>query len=178
MGNPTSFAFLNLQSIFSVMWADPRFYVTATYVITVPMILLWLWTAAKGVATRRSVYAGLAAGSLLSLLPVYHRLYDVRLVLLMFPAAILLWGARDRMKWLAMGGALMMTGLSLNRLQQFLQNHRYITYTGPMWARLAGRPYPFVTLAVAAVFLWMYVRVAREDRMQGQMESSAADCNG
>lgn len=175
IGDPTSFAFLNLQSDFSVIWGNPQFYATATYVITLPMIVLWLWTAAKGVLARRTVLVGLACGTLLSLLPVYHRLYDVRLVLLMFPAAVLLWVERDGRGWLAMGGALVMTVVSLNWLLHFLQAHRDIPYTEPLWVRLAGRPYPFVTLAVAVVFLWMYVGVAREDRLKAEPGAAKAD---
>lgn len=175
IGNPTSFAFLNLQSVLSVIWANPRFYGTATYAITLPMIGLWLWTAAKGVLARRTVLVGLASGALLSLLPVYHRPYDVRLLLLMFPAVVLLWAERDRRGWLAMGGALVMTAVSLNWLLHFLQVHRDTMYAGPLWMRLAGRPYPFVTLAVAMVFLWMYVRVAREDGLKAEPGAAKAD---
>ncbi len=165
IGNPTSYAYLNLQAIFSVIWDNPRFYVTVSYLIAAPMILLWMLTTARSVPSRRTIYVGLAAGAFLSLLPVYHRFYDGRLLLLMFPAAFLLWKEGGRLGRLALGCVTVMTAVLLNPLLNYLQWHRSTIYSGPLWLRLAGRPYPFVTLAIAGIFLWMYVQVVRKSRV-------------
>ena len=90
ISDPASYAYWNLQAVLAVVWDKPLFYNFTTYAITAPMIGLWMWKATKSRPTRRTMYLGLAAGVLLSLLPVYHRPYDVRLVLLMFPAGMLL----------------------------------------------------------------------------------------
>lgn len=161
ISNPTSYSYLNLQCIFAMVWSHPRIYNLVSYAIAGPMIALWLWVTVKSAPTRRMTLLGLASGTLLSLLAVYHRIYDGRLLLLMFPAAMLLWAERGRRGWLAVGCVAGVTVVLLNALYHFLRVRGDAIYAGPLWMQLAGRPYPFVMLAVAAAYLWIYVREAQ-----------------
>jgi len=178
ISNPTSYAYLNLQGIFAIVWGNPRFYNLMTYAIAGPMIAFWMWVAVKSSPTLETTYLGLASGVLLSLLPVYHRSYDVTVALLVFPAVMLLWAERSRKGWLAVGCVVGLTVLSVNRLLHYLRVRGDEIYAGPLWLRLAGRPYPFVTLAVAGVLLWMYVRAVRDGReVAAKKESGLAAAN-
>lgn len=173
INNPASFAYLNLQAIFAMVWGNPWFYELVTYAIAGPMILLWMWITVKSAPTRRMTYLGLATGVLLSLLPIYQMPYEVRLLLLIFPAAMLVWASRGRKGWLALGCVVGLTLISVNRLRHFLGAHGDAIYRGPLWLQLAGRPYAFVVLALAAIFLWTYVEAAQGTRAGVKEEDGA-----
>ena len=163
IGNDTSYKFLNLQALFSVIRDDPSFYVPLSYAIAGSMLLLWMVVSARRTASRKVTYVALAAGSALTMLPVYHRIYDWRLLLLMFPAVMLMWRQRDRARWRAMGSLAVMTGISMNPMIHFLQVVQRFTRQGPIWLEMTGRPYCVMALLVAIVWLWMYVQAARQE---------------
>ncbi|MGC8550193.1 MAG: hypothetical protein ACP5M4_10885 [Acidobacteriaceae bacterium] len=170
IGNDTSYQFLNLQAIFSVIRDDPRFYGPISYGISGLLLLPWIVKSARRTASRRAVYVALATGAALTMLPVYHRIYDWRLLLLMFPAVSLLWAQRDRHRWVAMGSLLVVTGVSVNHFTTFLRRLQVHTLPGPLWMQMAGRPYCLLALAVAVVWLWVQLTPAGAE--QGSLEPS------
>jgi hypothetical protein len=88
--NPQADAIENLQAVFSVMKDTPRFYSTAAYVTAGVLFLTWLYGAIGMGESHERHLLSISFLACLTLLPIYHRQYDSRLLLLVFPAIALL----------------------------------------------------------------------------------------
>jgi hypothetical protein len=91
IGNLAVGMIVSLQSIVSFFWDDPHIYNPATYLLTVPPILIWCVITVRARLSEEGRWLGIASMSALSLLPIYHRQYDVKLLLLTIPACAVLW---------------------------------------------------------------------------------------
>ncbi|MBV8115065.1 MAG: hypothetical protein JO300_10010 [Silvibacterium sp.] len=84
--------FANLQAITSIFFADPKMFNLAAYVIFLialaVFIVATLKTDVNADSDRQIHYAAIASLSAISLLPVYHRVYDARVLLLAIPAIV------------------------------------------------------------------------------------------
>jgi hypothetical protein len=175
---------MNLQTAVSVLVDDPRIYNPVTYLLCVPLLLIWMYTALQTRASPASAKLALAAIAALSMLPIYHRQHDTRLLLLVFPAFAMLWEEGGITAWLA----LLVTGLGTvftsNITVQLLA-----TYTAGMRASVAGfpgkimtillcRPAPLVLLAMGILFLWTYVRRASAESHAHAESSPRNDAPG
>ena len=79
-----------LQPLLSVFRDDPAFYNKAAEGIGVVLLAMWLIPVLRMPQSRERDYLALAAVVCISLLPIYHREYDTRILLLTFPAFALL----------------------------------------------------------------------------------------
>ena len=85
---------INLQTVFSVFRDDPGFYNPITYVL--------FWSALDYMdcpylaprLTETIAWFALAPMTALSMLPIYHRVYDAKLLLLAIPACCILGNGR------------------------------------------------------------------------------------
>ena len=93
---------VNLQAIFSVFRDDPRFYNPASYLVCAPLLLIWGLVVLRSRPSRLRAWLALAAIAPLSMLPVYHHLYDAKLLLLTLPACAMLWAERGWLGKLAL----------------------------------------------------------------------------
>ena len=91
----------NLQALFSMLRDDPHFYNIATYVVCAPLLLIWILVARLGGRKQDNIWFGLAIASSLSMLPVYHRIYDAKLLLLTIPACTV-WVHNKLLRWFAL----------------------------------------------------------------------------
>ncbi len=104
---PTSLAFryadvvISLQSIFSVFRDDPGFYNLASYLTCGVLLLIGAVRILRSRFSESNAWFALAAISALSVLPVYHRLHDAKLLLLTIPACAMLWREGSRVRWVA-----------------------------------------------------------------------------
>ncbi len=92
----------NLQAVTSFFWPDPQTYNWAAYLIFAPCFLAWTVVTLRKKMTEESSWFALAAIACFSLLPVYHRQYDAKLILLAVPGCALLWSRRGWLAWLAL----------------------------------------------------------------------------
>jgi len=154
----------NLQAVFSVFRDDPRFYNWATYLVCAPLLLMWIYVTLRSRVSVATVRLGLASIAVLSLLPIYHREYDAKLLLLTVPACTMLW---------AEGGLIGRVALSLN-MAGFVLNgdlpqavlvgllyHPHTSATGtPVQISAAGLafPAPLILVLMAIFYLWVYIR--------------------
>jgi hypothetical protein len=86
----------HLQTVFAVFNQDPKFYEIASWA-TAGLLLFGFAVAylpRKDAADSQAL--ALAAAACFTLMPVYHRLYDAKLLLLSVPAIVLLWN-RNRL---------------------------------------------------------------------------------
>ena len=159
----------NLQAVFSVLRDDPRFYNLATYLVCAPLLLMWIYATLRSRVSIATVRLGLASIAALSLLPIYHREYDAKLLLLTVPACAMLW---------AEGGLIGRVALALNTAGFVLSGdlpqavlvgllyHPHSSATGTsaqVSAAGLAFPAPLILLLMAVFYLWVYTRHANPD---------------
>lgn len=146
---------ISLQSVASRISDNPRFYNTVAYLVCGMLLLPWAWKTLRSRWSLRMACFALAAVVPLSMLPVYHRCYDARLVLLTIPACALLWAERGRVGWLAL--ALTMMAIALTGDLLWIAVFELMRYSGPAIA-LAAYPAPLVLLVLGIFYLWVYLK--------------------
>jgi hypothetical protein len=169
-------AIASLQAVFSLVRDVPRFYNLAAYAVFVPLFLAWLYGVVRPVREPQRFLAGgagfsagaasfsaiaarnlmaLAAAAALGFLPIYHRQYDTRLLLLMFPAVALL---ATSSRWMGR------TAIVLSVVATVMTSHQFV-HLGPLLVahgfRLPGavwlvfyRPLPLTLLLLSCFFLY------------------------
>ena len=159
-------AIISLQAALSVFGDSPHFYNPASYLIAGFLILLWALAALWKRATREGALLALAAISVLTLLPVYHRPYDAKLLLLAIPACAMLWTGGGARRWIALAltslGILVTSDSPLIMLLAASDKLAISpsTLAGKTMTVLLLRPAPLVLLVLGCFYLWMYIRYA------------------
>ncbi len=159
---PSLVGAINLQTVFSAFWNDPRIYNLVTYFVCGALLLAWILVTLRSRSSQERTWLALASIAALSLLPVYHRQYDDKLLLLTIPACALLWTHRGiiaRLALLVTSAALVLTGDLPSMILLSLYHRQPLTATG-----LSARPgthamvfrTPLVLLAVGIFYLWIY----------------------
>ena len=90
---------INLQSDFSVIFDDRRLADLATFIIFAPLLLTWAITTLRSRFSSENAWFALAAIAALSMLPVYHRQHDAKLLLLTVPASVILFAEGGLIGW-------------------------------------------------------------------------------
>jgi len=155
---------IDMQDDLSVFRNDPRFYNFVSYLIGGSLILVWVFLVLRKRSSREGARLALAAISVLSLLPVYHRIHDAKLLMLAIPACAMLWTEGGPRRWIAL--ALTSAGIFLTSdiplgLLLICTNSLYIsasTLAGKMMTVLFLRPAPLILLALGCFYLWVYAR--------------------
>ena len=172
---------VSLQSALGIFNNNPRFYNPASYLAGGILILVWAIAVLRRPFSREGALLSLAAVSLLTLLPIYHRTYDAKLLLLTVPACALLWTARDPKRWLALvltAAGIFFTSdipiaLSL-KLAEPLPNSP-LALPGKLLDLALLRPAPIFLLALGCFYLWIYLRYpARPAVLRCQDETSTS----
>lgn len=90
----SSIAFVNLQAITSVFVDEKKVYDALTYVIFLAGMVAWIAAIARSHSGSSGHWLALATLAALSLLPVYHRDYDTRMLILALPAVAIIFRQR------------------------------------------------------------------------------------
>jgi hypothetical protein len=77
---------LNLQSLTSIFFPEAHTFNAVAYSVFLALLALGIFVALRTSRSRETHFISLAALTVLSLMPVYHRFYDTRLLLLSIPA--------------------------------------------------------------------------------------------
>ena len=157
MGGTGGGMIIDLQTIISLFRNDPAFYNPITYVIFGLLLLVWIIVVFRSPRTAPNHYLALAAIAALSMLPVYHRPHDAKLLLLTLPACSVLagdGGAIGRIAVVLNSAAIVLTSdLPLGMLALMTKDQHSTWKT-----LLLGRPMPLILLALGAFYLWVYAR--------------------
>ena len=156
---------IDLQTAISVFRDDPRFYNIATYCVCGPLLLIWVcFVIRRGASTKGTTWLALAAISALSLVPIYHRPYDAKLLLLTVPACAALWacgGLIGRLALLLTSAGIVATSDIPLAVGYVLTENLHLSMgglPGKVAAVLLTRSIPLVLLASGTFYLWVYVR--------------------
>lgn len=113
----------NLQAMSSIFFPDARQFNAAAYAIFLFLLAAWIVAVLGANAGPESHFLSLAALSILSLTPIYHRFYDTRLLLLTVPAVAII-AQKRRVLGALLGVLTMLAVFSLQyRVQTFLLRH-------------------------------------------------------
>jgi hypothetical protein len=159
---------VSLQTVFSVVHDEPKFYNLMSYAVCAVLILIWGAVTVRMRPTGRRAWLALAAIAAISMLPVYHRMADTKLLLLTIPACAMLWAEGGVLAW----GALIINGLGLLLTCDFTWA-LFLALFGslPSWMNsgfaglaLQTMPVPLILLVLGAFYLSVYAR----DSIRGQ----------
>jgi hypothetical protein len=154
---------IDLQTVVSLFWNDSRVYNPISYLICAPILVVWIVVTLRSRPSPTNGLLALAAIAGLSLLPVYHRPHDAKILLLTIPACAMLWAEGGPIAWTALGlnGAgvlvtadapLAMLGILTGKIQLSASPW------GKLMAVLLTRPVPIVLLAMSIFYVWVYAR--------------------
>lgn len=154
---------ISLQSAFSVFWNEAHIYNTASFLVCAPLILLWALITLRTRATPATAWLALASIAALTMLPVYHRQYDAKLLLLTVPACVMLWAEGGLIRWLAITintAAFALTGDLTWAVVLGLIHRLPLPASGGETLRpaLEMLPAPFILLSTGVFYLWVYAR--------------------
>lgn len=169
---------VGLQTIVSAVRDDPRFYNPVSYLICAPLIVVWMWITLRARPSSQNMWLALAAIAPLTMLPVYHRLVDTKLILLAVPACAMLWargGWTGRVATLLTTAGIILTGDNFWLIAVLSFKRAHLTGASRE-AALAAQSgiLPLVLLSMTLFYLWMYAREARALRVTPYQEFSAA----
>jgi Glycosyltransferase family 87 len=107
----------NLQPLTSIVFSDAGRFNLAAYAIFLGLLAVWVMAVPWTKVAPAMHFLALSGLSVLSLLPVYHRFYDTRLLLLSVPAVMILFEKRR-----FLGGAIaIVTALAVISVQYRVQ---------------------------------------------------------
>jgi hypothetical protein len=158
---------ISMQTVFSVFWDSPNFYNPASYLIGGALLLVWLLAVLRSRPSPARAWLALAAIAALTMLPLYHRQHDTRLLLLTVPACAMLWvegGPIGRLAFIVNAAGAVLTGdIPLFILAHFTKPLLASTQglPGMILTVVLGRPAPLILLVMAIFYLWVYVERAR-----------------
>ena len=160
---PTNWAadkIADLQTITSVIRNDPAFYNHLAWAVSLVLLILWLVPVIRLRPSREKDLLSIAAIATFSLLPFYHRSYDSRLLLVVFPAFALLmhksarWGAAALTASLAL--AVMTSddyGIHLREVPKISSRWLVNAWNGRLLTILYERQVALILLVVTLFFL-------------------------
>ncbi len=183
--NDEATAIASLQAVFSLMRDVPSFYNPAAYAVFAPLFLAWLYGVVRPVRDLRWLLPGdaafmsgeagvammgarnllaLATAASLGFLPIYHRQYDTRLLLLMFPAVALLASSS---RWMGRAAIVLSIVATVTTSHQFLHVGPWLVahgfrLPGPVWL-VFFRPLPLTLLLLSCFFLYAMFQVGAGD---------------
>jgi len=168
---------ISLQAMLSFFRDDPRFYNLGSYLLTAPLLLVWIWVTVRTHATRDRAWLAIASIAVVSLLPVYHRQYDAKMLLLTIPGCVILctqFPRFGRQAKLATVSAILFTGDLLWAIALGLLSLAPPPVTPRaqwLWTAAQMLPAPLALLLAAIFFVWAYARTSTAPEPE---QSSAA----
>jgi riboflavin transporter FmnP len=180
MGAHTLGMVVSLQTVTSLWRDEPGFYNVAAYLIAGPLILIWIAVTLRRRFTMERGWLALAAIAALSLLPVYHRIYDAKLLLLTVPACAMLWaegGVTGKLALAVNAAAFVLTGdlpwvifsVALGYLRPMMP-----WFSDTMLTAVVVFPAPMALLAMSIFYLWVYARRGSEPSLNAAQAAEVA----
>ena len=155
---------INLQTVFSFFWDDSRIYNAVTWLACAPLLLVWAFVTLRSRPSSKKAWLALAAIAPLSMLPVYHRQLDAKLLLLTVPACAMLWAEGGLIAWLALlvnSAGFVLNGDLTWAILLGLISKLPLPMTGLSGELLTAVqvfPAPLILLVMSVFYLWVYVR--------------------
>jgi hypothetical protein len=95
---------VNAQAAWAPITGNPFTYNLLSYLLFAALLLPFVIKTWGGAETNTRMFGALGAIACIGMLPVYHRVYDLLILLLAFPALICFFAQRKKLRWIAAGG--------------------------------------------------------------------------
>ncbi len=92
---------VNAQAASVLLTPDPSTYNLLAYLLFAGLLIPFVIKAGRGADTNTQMFSALAAIACIGILPVYHRVYDLLILLLTFPSLICLFVQHRKLRWVA-----------------------------------------------------------------------------
>jgi len=140
---------VNAQAAWVLITGDPFTYNLLSYLLFAALLIPFVMKTWRGAETNTRMFVALGAIACIGILPVYHRVYDLLILLLTFPSLICFFVQRRKFRWIAAGATFvaLIPASMIARIPRFLALN-FVWH----FQSLA-----VITLAVTWVFA-MYVR--------------------
>jgi hypothetical protein len=153
---------INLQAAISTIKDDPQIYNIASYCICGGLLAFWVFRTLRAPLSEQNAWYAIAAVAALTMLPVYHRAYDARLLLLCVPACAIRWREGGRAAWVALLvtlGSIVITGdlfwmVYLTFLHSYFSSASSLMQKVFLGFQVASAP--IVLLAASTFYTWLY----------------------
>jgi hypothetical protein len=159
---------ISLQTALSLVKNDPRFYNPATYIACAPLLIIWAVTTMRRRFTKGNAWFAIATIAVLSMLPLYHRQHDSRLLLFLVPAMAIFWaggGSLARIAFWLTAACAFLTGDLTCQFLAIAADRMHMPAHGPIGQLInlgMTRPAPLILSVVGVFYLWVYVRHGRQ----------------
>jgi hypothetical protein len=125
--------------------------------LTSLLLAIWLIAVLRCPPSRESDLVALAGIAALTLLPIYHRLYDARILILAIPGLLLIVGRR-RLQATALVVLMTCVFLSTNKMYRVALSKLEI-WSGGHFTFILSRQAPLFLLVIAVMFLQSYMNL-------------------
>jgi hypothetical protein len=177
---------INLQTVTSVIRDDPRFYGPAAYLLCAPFLTVWGFLTVRSRFSVESGWFALGTIAPWTMLLVYHRPYDAKLLLLTIPMCAILCRAQEGAAlisvFLTALGIVFTSDLPLALLAILTKGMSLpLNALGATMEVFIMRPASLALLALGVFNLVQYARLCRKDpgNSESAMSSlSAVAANG
>jgi hypothetical protein len=170
---------IDLQAAISYFRNDPRLYNSLSYCVCGALLLVWCVNTVRTKLSIHTVWLALATVAALSMLPVYHREIDAKLLLLTVPGCAMLWSEGERVGRLA--AAITVAGLFVTADIPWAINIWVFMHLGPeagfsrqLLSASQVLAVPLQLLTESIFFLWIYVRRSRAEGLRMEIAAPAA----
>src|ERR1035438_10072204 len=160
---------ISLQTVISFFRDDPRIYNPVSYLVCAPLLLVWAIVVLRSRSSPARTWLALAAISAFTVLPVYHRQYDAKIVMLTVSACALLWAESGLMGKLAtlLNAAMLTVTADVPWIFILgLLHDLHVGITGVLGHTLRVvlvSSTPLILLFTGAFYLWAYARRSHSD---------------
>jgi hypothetical protein len=164
--NPQADAIASLQAVFSVFRDSRPFYSVMAYLTTAVLYIACLYAAVRMRNSPERHLLVIAAIACITLLPIYHRQYDTRILLLIFPAIAWLFSRRRSLGFGALVLAFVAIFPAIAQIAGRVIAHGQTSLAslGTLRFLLAYRLMEIMNLALAVFFVVILLRAALTDR--------------
>jgi hypothetical protein len=155
---------IDLQSVVAVFRDDPLIYNSVSFIVCGALLLTGAIRTLRSRFSQQGTLLALAAIAPLTMLIIYHRPFDAKLLLLAVPACAMLWAEGGRTGRLALlvtaTGIVATSDLLLLIFLAFTRNIPLSTagLSGQLLTVALARPVPLILLAMSVFYLWIYLR--------------------
>lgn len=171
---------IDLQAMFSLFRNDPHFYNPMGYGLGGTLLLIWIVAVIRKQKTYESSLLAIGSVAVLTLLPVYHRPYDAKLLLLTIPACTVLWETGGRLRWSAVAltslAILVTSDIPIAMLLLFGKMFPLDlnTLVGKLETILLLEPAPLTLLLTGCFYLWAFITYVPAEKVSRLQLDEAA----
>lgn len=155
---------INLQTAVSMFRDDPHFYNPVSYLICGILIAFWGFEVMRIHSNPRRTWIALAAAAALTMLPIYHRQDDAKLLLIAIPTCALIWVEEGPVaKWalaITAGGVIVTAEIPWAIILILLRHLKVqnTQFTREVIIGVQVLPIPAMLLLVGIFYLWLLAR--------------------